>query len=98
VALSSVAKTLGISILQFNGIDELNFDILPPHSRAISGLIGKEYYRPFDRSAAFWPASCHFPRDNKFHTVPRHPTAEQHEKWANVLYDYMLETQSARLE
>lgn len=98
VSLTSVAKTLGINILQFNGIDELNFDILPSHSQDISKLIGKEYYRPFDRSAAFWPASCHFPKDTKFNAVPRHPTADQHEQWANVLYDYMLETQSARLE
>jgi hypothetical protein len=98
VALTSVANSLGIKILQFNGIDELNFDILPPHSQDISGLIGKEYYRPFDRSSAFWPASCHFPRDNIFNIVPRHPTAEQHEKWANILYNYMLEIQSARLE
>jgi len=94
VALTSVANALGIKILQFNGIDELNFDNLPTHSQHVSKLIGKEYYKPFERESAFWPAVCNFPRDNKFNIVPSHPSAHSHEEWANILYNYMLETQS----
>ena len=94
VSITSVANALGIKILQFNGIDELNFENLPAHSQPISKLIGKEYYNPVNRECAFWPSMCHFPRDNHYNLVPRHPSAEQHAVWATRLYNYMLETHS----
>jgi len=93
LALTALADKLGIRILQFNGIEQLEFDVLPDHARYTAKLIGSDYYYPADESACFWRRYQLWPGNN---VVPRHPTAEQHADWANVLYNYMLATQSAR--
>ena len=94
ISLNGIAAKLGIQILHFNGIDELNYQKLPEHSAHLSSLIGKEYYNPTSRAHTFWaqsyPEIAHIPDRSKIYNLPPHPTAEHHEEWAQILYEYLL--------
>lgn len=95
VSLTSIASRLGIRIVHFNGIDELNVNSLPNHARLLDTLIGKEFYYPYDRSKTFWCSSMPDtllirPQPDKVYTLPSHPNTAQHIKWANTLYDYII--------
>lgn len=97
VSLTSIAEKLGINILQFNGVDEIDLEITPEHSKPVLSLIGKEFYNPTDRSSSFWHnVTGQFPRyrkfeasDNRMVKVPPHPTADQHKEWAGTLHTYL---------
>ena len=104
LAITSFAKSLGIKVFQFNGIDELLANEIPDHAISMSKLIGKEYFHPYDRNFAFWPSKVHFPRTHKKNDsfvfnkeelvmVPPHPTAEQHKQWAEQIYSYITENE-----
>jgi hypothetical protein len=94
VALTSLANKLGVTVLQFNGIDAINPTQIPLHATSIFNLIGSEYYCPVDESKTFWRT---YQKIQNGGILPTHPTAEDHADWANVLYNYMLEIQSAKL-
>jgi hypothetical protein len=94
VALTCLAEKLGITILQFNGIDIIDPMQIPAHSEHIFKLIGTEYYSPTNEAECFWRK---YQVWDGYGKVPKHPTAEHHADWANVLYNYMLETQSYKL-
>jgi hypothetical protein len=94
ISLTSIATRLGIRIIQFNGIDELNPASLPSHAAPLNTLIGNEFYYPYDRSKTFW-CSAHpdtlkmRPAADEVFKMPHHPTTAQHIEWANTLYDYI---------
>ena len=94
VALNGIATTLGIQILHFNGIDELNYQLLPPHASHLSATIGKEFYNPTSRKHTFWatsyPVMASVPDRSKIYQLPPHPTADHHADWATILYDYLI--------
>ena len=98
LSLTGIAEKLGIKIIQFNGIDEIDCSIVPEHSLPVFELIGKEFYNPTERDSTFWHGvTGTFPRfakngpfNNGIVPVPRHPTADQHKEWATRLHSYML--------
>jgi lysophospholipase L1-like esterase len=101
IALTSLANRLGIKILQFNGIDQLDISVLQEHAKHMPDLIGVEYFHPYERDRAFWPSVREFPQyrvkagdtiNSKLMEVPTHPTAEEHQYWAEVLYNYIQTT------
>jgi hypothetical protein len=95
LSLTALAEKLGITIIQFNGIDEIIPSILPEHVLPALELLGKEFYYPTDRSKTFWKVPRKLQEGSM---MPIHPTAEQHEAWATTLYNYMLDTHSDKLE
>jgi len=94
IALTSLANRLGIKILQFNGIDQIDVAVLHNHAVHMLDLIGTEYYRPYEREYAFWPSMRHFPQqriESGIIEVPTHPTVDEHYQWAATLYKYIQE-------
>lgn len=93
VALTSLAKKLGVKILQFNGIDELISDVIPDHAKNLTDLIGEEFFKPFDRTYSFWPHYRHEIKSRGTKMFPKHPELKHHIDWANTLYNYLKATQ-----
>ena len=91
VSLTSLANRLGITILQFNGIDQLNPNALHPHAAHMVSMIGKEYMSPTDRDHSFWNTYCKFETGLNWVSMPPHPTTSNHIDWASKLYNYSID-------
>jgi len=85
IALTSLATKLGIKIIQFNGVEALDFDKLPSHAAHMPSLLGKEYINPTNKNLTFWSVA-QGPMDIR---IPAHPNADQHAEWADILYKHL---------
>ena len=94
ISLTSLANRLGVTILQFNGIDQLTADSLQPHAAHMISMIGKEYMFPTNRDYSFWNTYYSVKTTSGWSELPSHPTTSHHIDWANKLYNYSIENQS----
>jgi len=93
ISLTSLANRLGVTILQFNGIDQLITDALQPHAAHMVSMIGKEYMSPTTREYSFWNTYRPIAPSSGWASLPVHPTRLNHIDWANKLYNYTIENQ-----
>jgi hypothetical protein len=84
---------LGITILQFNGIDQLYVNELQPHAAHMISMIGKEYMFPTNKDYSFWNTYSPIAASEVYMTniLPSHPTRLNHIDWATKLYNYSIE-------
>lgn len=89
ISVTSLAQRLGVKILQFNGIDCLDFSNLPENAAHLTSLIGSEYLEPCNSKTTFWKTYRDLDNASSVNYLPQHPTFEEHKDWAKKLYQHL---------